>query len=372
MKNRISPQIGIVLLLIGSTIQGQTVVAPTVSTAPTAGNADDPAVWIHPTDPSKSVIIGTDKDAGIYVWDMDGNELQHIQQGTKTNNVDVRYGIQLGGVMVDVVAANLRDAGKLAVFKVNRDYSSGDVLVQIADKDSKGNDIQKDSYGFGLYRRAMDGALFVFERPKNGGEVRQYRIEDDGTGEDVTVTAVRDLNYNGGTAEGFVADDELAFVYITEEAKGIHKFYADPQQSADEIGFFASKDGISGDREGLALYACKDGTGYLVLSSQGNSTFKIYERQGDNKFIKTIEPLDHKGKSGLGTDGLDVNSAGVPPNFPNGFVVAHDEAGARYHLYDWAQIAESNLTICVNGGGPPATDTTPPAPPKNVRVSPDE
>lgn len=358
-----------VLGMVGSAFSQSVVVEPVVSTSRTEGNADDPAIWINPTDPSRSVIIGTDKAAGIYVWDMNGNELQHIPQGTRTNNVDTRYGIQLGGESVDIVAANLRAAGKLAVFKVNPNYSGSDVLIQIAGKDSENNDIQSDSYGFGLYRRPSDGALFVFERPKGGGEIRQYRIEDDGTGNGVKVTPVRDLNYNGGTAEGFVADDELGFVYIAEEGEGIHKFYADPDMGSDELALFATGDGISGDREGLALYACSDGTGYLILSSQGNSTFKVYERQGNNRFVKTIEPKDPQGNGGLGTDGLDVTASAAPPNFPNGFLVAHDDGASRYYIYDWAQVAQNDMTICVDGGGPPAADTTPPAPPQNVRVT---
>lgn len=341
-----------ILCLLAITASAQDVVVePVFSTDPTAGNADDPAIWIHPTQPERSVIIGSDKDAGIYVYDMTGREIQHLEQGTATNNVDVRYGINLAGQIVDIVAANLRDAGKLAVFKVNPNYSNGDVLTQIADKNSSGNDIQSDSYGFTLYKRKSDGSLYVFERPKSGGVVRQHLVTDDGTANGVKVTAVRDLNYDGGTAEGYCADDELGYVYIAEESDGIHKYYADPDQNSDRLLFFAQDDGISGDREGLSLYACTDGTGYLVLSSQGNSMVKIYERQGDNRFVKTVEGLDHRGSGDLGTDGLDVSSAAAPPNLPNGFLVVHDEDAARYHVYDWAAVAESDLTVCVDGGG---------------------
>jgi 3-phytase len=357
-----------ILIVVAAHAQA-VVVEAVVSTTSTAGDADDPAIWIHPTNRSKSVIIGSDKRAGIYVWDMNGNELQHIPQGTKTNNVDVAYDLQLGGQAVDIAAANLRDAGKLAVFKINPDYNRSDVLVQISGKNSNNNNLQRDSYGFGLYKRNSDGMLFVFDRPKNSGPLRQYRIEDDGTGAGIKVTPVRDLNYNGGTAEGIVADSGLGVVYVAEESKGIHKYYADPAKSSGELSLFAVGDGISGDREGLALYACNDGTGYLVLSSQGNSTFKLYERQGDNRFVKTIEPRDAGGNGGLGTDGLDVTSSGSTLNFPSGFLVAHDQHGARYHVYDWAQIAEGDLTICIDGGETSTADTTPPSDPKNVHIS---
>ncbi len=339
---------GVTLTGTGIISDLQNTVLPVVSTSPTSGDTDDPAIWIHPTDPSKSVIIGTDKSAGIYVWDMDGNELQNIPQGTSVNNVDVRQNVQFGDQLVDVVAANLRDAGKLAVFKVNPDYAGADVLIQIAGKESENNDIQKDSYGFCLYKRITDGTLFVFERPKSGGEVRQYVINADSTGNGVLVSPVRDLNYNGGVAEGFVADDELDFVYITEEDFAIHKYLAAPDSTPEPLSSFAIGDGTTSDREGLAIYACNDGTGYLVLSNQGNSTIKIYERQGDNKFVKTITPLDDQGNPGLGTDGLDVTSFAAPANFPDGFLVVHDQHGKRFHIYDWQDIAAADLSVCPN------------------------
>ena len=327
---------------------GEVQVNPKFSTSKTVDDTDDPAIWIHPTEPSKSVILGSDKSGGVFVYDLSGKQIQHLPTHTALNNIDVRYGFFLGGKSVDILAGNLRDVGKLALYVFHPDYSNGEVLTTIADQNSSNNDLQKDSYGFALYRRPSDGAMFVFDRPKDGGKVRQYRLQDDGTGKGVTVTPVRDLHYNGGTAEGYVADDQLGFVYITEEAKGIHKYFADPDQSSDPIALFATEDGITSDREGLALYACDDGTGYLVLSNQGADNLKVYERQGANRFVKTIFPTDEGGRVDLGTDGLDVTSAFVP-GFPGGFLVAHDQGGMRFHVYDWITIAETDLKICPDG-----------------------
>ncbi len=340
------------------------IVEPVLSTAPTAGNADDPAIWIHPTEPERSIIVGTDKVAGIYVWNMAGEILQVLPQTGRSNNIEVRSDVEFAGQRVTLVAANLRDAGKLAVFKLNPDYTGSNVLLPLADASSDSNNIQPDTYGFGLYRRPADAALFVFDRPKNGGAIRQYRISDNGTASGVFVTPVRDLNYAGKTAEGFVADDDLGFIYISEEGKGIHKYHADPTMNSDAIALFALEDGVVADREGVGLYKCDDGTGYLLLSSQGNSTVKIYERQGSNRFLKTIIPAAASGDYWLGADGLEVTSSTAGPSFPKGFVAVHDEAGSRFHLYDWEAFAGADLNICVDGGGghqnlPPvaATDT---------------
>jgi hypothetical protein len=49
--------------------------------------ADDPAVWVHPSDPARSTIIGTDKKGGIAVYDLEGKELQYRPEA-KINNVD--------------------------------------------------------------------------------------------------------------------------------------------------------------------------------------------------------------------------------------------------------------------------------------------
>src|SRR5687767_6068709 len=53
--------------------------------------ADDPAIWVDPNDRKRGVIIGTDKQAGLYVYDLTGKQLQYLPGG-KPNNVDLREG----------------------------------------------------------------------------------------------------------------------------------------------------------------------------------------------------------------------------------------------------------------------------------------
>jgi 3-phytase len=50
-------------------------VQPAVITEKTPNDTDDPAIWINPTEPSKSLVLGTDKGdttGGIYVFDLAG------------------------------------------------------------------------------------------------------------------------------------------------------------------------------------------------------------------------------------------------------------------------------------------------------------
>ena len=301
--------------------------------------ADDPAIWIHPRDPGRSLIFGSDKKSGLFVFDLQGREVQHVDFGTRTNNVDARRGFRWGSEIIDIVAINLRAAGKLAVLRINPDYTQGDAVSLLAGAGSRGNDISDDSYGLALYRRPRDGAMFVFDITNGKGPVRQWSLTGDGGS--IRTTLVRKIDdVRFSISEGFVADDELGFVYLTEERVGIHKYNADPDAGPQtRLSFFAAGDGIVRDREGLALYACAEGGGYLVLSSQGNSTFKVYTR-ADNRLVKTFVA-----RGVHGTDGLDV-TAGAVPGFPNGFVVIHDEPGSRYQVYDWTDIAGDDLRLC--------------------------
>src|SRR5262245_31952618 len=59
-------------------------VAATVETDPVPHDgdaADDPAIWVHPTDPAKSVILGTDKRGGLALYDLAGRQIQYLPGG---------------------------------------------------------------------------------------------------------------------------------------------------------------------------------------------------------------------------------------------------------------------------------------------------
>ena len=70
-------------------------------------DADDPAIWVHPTDPSLSTIIGTSKheNGGLHVYSLEGRQIQFCQDA-EMNNVDIRYNLPLSGGYIDIVAAS--------------------------------------------------------------------------------------------------------------------------------------------------------------------------------------------------------------------------------------------------------------------------
>jgi hypothetical protein len=152
--------------------------------------------------------------------------------------------------------------------------------------------------------------------------------------------------------EGLVADDELGYLYAAEEKIGIHKFYADPARGDARLAFFATGDGITDDREGLGIYKCDDGTGYLLLSSQGDTTVKVYPREGapgnphQHNLITTIAT-----KGAVETDGLEVTSVPTSTNFPYGFLISHNSPGKNFSLFAWEDIAQNYLKICPGAVG---------------------
>ena len=72
-------------------------ITPAVTTAPVANDADDPAVWLDHADPSRSLVIATNKvaadDGALYVFGLNGQVKQIVRPLDRPNNVDVEYGL---------------------------------------------------------------------------------------------------------------------------------------------------------------------------------------------------------------------------------------------------------------------------------------
>ena len=97
-------------------------VVATVETEPVPESgdaADDIAIWVHPSDPSQSVVIGTDKRGGLAVYDLDGRQLQYIFEEGRLNNVDLRYNFPLGGEPTTIVAASNRRGDTIEIFRLD-------------------------------------------------------------------------------------------------------------------------------------------------------------------------------------------------------------------------------------------------------------
>lgn len=319
------------------------VVTATVETEPvpsTGDAADDPAIWVHPTDPAQSTIITTNKKGGLVVYDLSGHQIQYVPDGP-IYNVDVRYNFPLGGERVGLVAATNRAENSIAVYRVNP------TTRQLENVASRPLVVDSSAYGACMYHSPATGRYYLFVDSAKG-QVEQWELFDDSQGQvDGRLVRAFDL---GRQTEGCVADDELAYFYISEEAVGIWKYGAEPEAGTDRTLVDALKPGgpLTTDVEGLAIYYASDGTGYLIASSQGTDEFVVYRREGKNPYVMTFAigkggGLDHVSD----TDGIEVTNFDLGPDFPQGMFVAqdghNDNGNQNFKLVSWPVIAEAMI-----------------------------
>lgn len=281
--------------------------------------ADDPAIWVHPHDPSMSLVIGTNKQLGLYVYDLEGRLLQALPDG-RMNNVDLRDGFTLGGRSVTVVAASNRTNQSIALYLLDPVTRR---LARAGDPVPTGF---ADPYGLCMYMSPRTGAHFVFVNDSGNGKVRQWQLKDEGGR--LAAELVREFSV-GHQAEGCAADDELAHLYVAEEDGGFWRYSAEPDGGAIrmEIDRVNGANGLVADIEGVAIWYGPGGRGYIVLSNQGASNFAVYRREGNNAFIGLFHVVADaaRGIDGVsGTDGLDVTSRPLGSHFPGGLLVVQD------------------------------------------------
>ena len=319
-------------------------VSATVETAPIHGSgdaADDPAIWIHPTDPSKSTIIGTDKSTdgrGLVVYDLSGRELFYYPDG-RMNNVDVRYNFPLGSSRVGLVGASNR-ARSLDFYKVNESDRS---LTKVGSFAPTAN--IATPRGFSFYHSPDTGKYFAYVT--DIGKVEQWEL--DGSTGSVTGRLVRSWTVSGPAhTEGLVADDEMKRLYIAQEdIGGIWRYGAEPGDSTagtKVVSTTESGGDIVQDIKGISIYYGSGGAGYLLAASQGSNRFHAYARDDNRPLGAFAIPAGNGIDAVTGMDGVDVTNFGVGGPFPQGFFVTQDTAndgGQRqnFKAVPWQSIA---------------------------------
>jgi 3-phytase len=341
--------LGLFFVLVAS-VDGKDVgVPPSLETEPVPYDgdaADDPAIWIHPTDRNLSTIIGTDKQGGLAVYDLNGNEIQYLSLGPM-NNVDVRYNFPLGGSLIDIVAATHSDTDTILLYRVNPETRQ---LEEIVSRPIETN--VAPLKGLCLYHSWISGKYYVFVTTYERGDVQQWELVDNGSGA-IDAVLVRSFTL-GSNVEGCVADDELSHLYLGQEDYGIWKYGAEPLDGEmRELVDSTNGDGyLVPEVEGLGLYMMDNHNGYLIASSQGNDEFTVYARES-NDYLGTFSVVSSGSVDGVThTDGLDVTSAALGDRFPDGIFVAQDhentdpQAYQDFKIVSWRVIADAlNLEV---------------------------
>jgi 3-phytase len=301
--------------------------------------ADDPAIWVDPTDPSRSAVIGTDKDGGLAVYDLDGRQLQYVPDG-ELNNVDLRDGFALGGVEVTLVTAGNRGDNTIAVYRLDH------ATRRLENVAARALETELTLYGSCMYRSPASGTTYFFATSE-AGDLEQWELFDAGGGK-VDGRQVRKMQPDSGQSEGCVADDELARLYVGEEERGIWRYGAEPGDGDERTQVDATGEGrLVADVEGLAIAKGEGEAGWLIASSQGDNSFSVYERGGDNEFVRRFRIGGSGRVDGVDeTDGIEVTTANLGGRFPGGLFVAQDGTNPggnqNFKFVAWDSIVSTN------------------------------
>lgn len=390
------------------------------------GNAvgDDPAIWVHPGDTDESIVIVAAKEGGLRVYDLDSDELQSLPataapraDGTegRYNNVDIAYGIELDGELVDVASDRYND--QLRFFTIDPEGAEAEtplVEVTAADQpflfsaDRATVDEGHTAYGLAVWQPDAGDDAYAVVTQEGATTLATARIvEIDGAlGYDDVATTDMPASFllpDGTTwtpclepgiephLEGLTVDQRSGVLYAAQEDVGlwrmqlpfgtaeprlidrvkdygVHDAY-DPETEecapvdADDRGFGGSV--LEADAEGVDLYYGPGATGYLIVSSQGDDTFAVYERHGRNRLVGTFSIDGVDGADEInGSDGLAVTNR-VVGDHRDGLLVTHDEPetgdgvdgdrdATNFSYVDWDDIADAlHLKVSTAAGNDP-------------------
>lgn len=289
--------------------------------------ADDPAIWVNKANPEQSLILGTNKETGLYVYNLDGDTLQFLPVG-RLNNIDVRENLAVG---------SNDEVNGLSWFTIDTDTAA---VTHIGDTPVD----QVEPYG--VCAGLMDGVFMASPTYKDGKiEIWTTPVTLD---REIAPTLIRTLQLPS-QLEGCVYHEPSARLFIGEEGNGIWVLdLTDPAAEPTVFDSIAAGNGLVADVEGLSIWDRGEGDAYLVASAQSKDRFVVYNLTTDLPvgIFTVTESADTTIDAVTHTDGLDVNAAALP-GFPRGLVVVQDDGNPRsghnqnFKLVDWASVEQA-------------------------------
>lgn len=318
-------------------------VEPRIITDTVKWDTDDPAIWINPADPSKSLVIGTDKhmNGALYAFNLEGKIVKVSTHLNRPNNVDVAYGFPYNGDLIDIAVVTERYEQRIRVFKLPElePIDQGGLVV------FDGN-TERAPMGIAMYNRKKDDTYFVFVSGKSGpeeGYIGQFLLKSNDQNK-IELTPVREFGKYSGKheIEAIAVDDDLGYIYYSDETYGVRKYHADPdEQDANlELALFATE-GFARDHEGISIYKKTDKTGYILVSDQQANQFWIFPREGTPENPHEHKPIKIIKTSTKDSDGSEVTNIPLP-GFPLGLFVAMSD-DKTFQYYSWEDIAGEDL-----------------------------
>ena len=279
------------------------------------------------------MILGTNKRKGLEVYNLDGARVQSLNVGN-LNNVDLRQNVEWDGAIVDIAVATNRSTNSLSLFAIDRELG----YVEHLSNESIALELPTP-YGICLFKK--NSSIYAFVNDKNG-TFEQWELRPRGRSRRLRTFSV------DSQPEGCVVDDVSETLYYGEEEFGVWKRSAGADDESDAtLVATISKSALEADVEGMAIYRVDDSIGYLVVSSQGNDSFALFELGGNNEYIGSFRIRDSNvlGIDGVsGTDGIEISNAKFSEKFPIGVLVVQDDKNSNptgnqnFKVVDWRRV----------------------------------
>ena len=348
--------------------------------------AKDSAIWVHPTDPTKSLILGAN-DTRLEVYDLAGDVT--AQAGVPSpgasnppdgvvTGVDVRSAVSIGGSLAGDVATVV---GKSLVRFYLIDPATGKLANTTIDAAGvKAETFTTENHSsVCMYKSPVSGKTYAFVLANNG-EMGQLELIPSaanaqkidiamvrgGKAADVTWDAVPTVDHEAG---GCVVDDESRTLYVSDKTGGIFKFGAEPTDAktgtlVDDIanGHLLAK------IQGLEIVKTAPGNGYLMAASFNDapttdpSQFTAYDL-ATGAFVRTFKVLD--GAADMCQQSTSISAAGgnLGAGFTSGLFVCNDKKNRPTNggnNTDPNNYKMASLDLIVDMAPPTTTTTAPP------------
>jgi 3-phytase len=333
---------GALLCACSTDVESIPAVAETAAVNADGDAADDPAIWVAPS-PEQSLVIATQKQGGLYVFDLAGAIVQEIPGG-RPNNVDLRDGFAWPEGAAPIVGASDRTDNTIVLWR----FDSATRRLEASPRARIATGFA-EVYGFCLGRMGADYVAIATD--KESGEVGVWRLAL----VEGQITGARIVDYTlGSIAEGCVVDDDTGDYYVAQELEGIWRATLSDATGANRRVIDRTGAGnLVEDVEGLTLWRSANGRGYLIASVQGASRFAVYDRGGENTYrgaFRIGASANGSADAVQGTDGIDIVSAPLGSNYPRGMFVAQDDENTspaalqNFKYASWADV-ESALGL---------------------------
>lgn len=310
-------------------------VQPTAETDPMPSvedAADDPAIWVGA---ARTLVLGTDKQTGLYVFDLAGRQVQALPIGM-LNNVDLRK----GGI-VDYAVASNDGLNEVSVFTIDKDTGAVSYV---------GGFPTGELEPYGICLGKTDTTLLPVVTYKTG-LVQIFELDPLAADDAITAREIARPRLSS-QLEGCVVDEVNNTLFVGEEGKGVWALdLGNIDAGFTAVDMIANRNGLAADVEGVSLWRGAEGKGWLVVSAQGRSRYVVYDRQAPYQQRGVFEITDLTDASGRiivdrtsVTDGIDVVSDVVSADYPRGLLVVQDDvnsdpaANQNFKYVSWAEV----------------------------------